>query len=73
MPIGSEDSDGDKFFTPDQRRRLIKMLEAHERAIERRLWLRQTFHIWVKWIGGVLAVMVAVKSLIGEHLRGLLR
>lgn len=60
-----EDFDGSNF-TADERKRLRGMLRSHERAA----WLWSTLGIWVKWIGAVLAAMVAVKVLIWEALKG---
>lgn len=56
-------------FTPEQRKRLLKMLEAHEGTV--RAW--STIGIWMKWIGAVLAALVAVKVLVGDLLKGAFR
>lgn len=56
-------------FTPEQHDRILKMLEAHERAAG--FWL--VLGILVKWIGAALAALVAFKVLFLDSLKGLVR
>lgn len=66
----SEEEPDDKEFTPEQRKRLLKMLEAHERAQDRKAWLWSTIGLWLKWLGAVLATLVAAKVLLEDFING---
>jgi len=50
-------------FTPDQKRRLLKMLEAHERAT----WLWTGVGIWAKWIVSVAAAVAVLKAALSGY------
>lgn len=55
-------------FTPEQYKKILKMLESSERAA----WFWATTGIWLKWIGAVLAALVAFKVLVGDYFRGVI-
>lgn len=46
-------------FTPEERERLLKMLETHERAI----WLWSIVGLWAKWVVSVAAAVVVLQAI----------
>jgi hypothetical protein len=52
-------------MTPDEERRLLKMLEAHERAA----WFWSSLGIWAKWLASIAAAVAGIKYL-GDLLKG---
>lgn len=52
-------------FTPDQRRRILEMLEEHERI----RWVWATIAIFAKWITAVAAAVVSLNWAFREALK----
>jgi len=55
-------------FTPDERKRIRRLIRADDRA----RWFWSTVRIWVLWLGGVAVALAATKAWIVDVLKGLL-
>lgn len=53
-------------FTTDQKDRLLKMLEAHERAV----WLWSSVGVWAKWLVSVAAAVAVIQAVWSGYWKG---
>ena len=56
-------------FTRDQRRRILRMLDDHEKS--RHFW--RTIGIWFKWFGAVLAILIAIRTVVADLFKGIMK
>lgn len=72
-PRRGDRDEGDVFdgvtFTPEQRKRILRMLESFEWST--RFW--KNVGLGSKWVAGALTAAVAFKILFGEYLAKLFR